>query len=114
MPGCRTDATACASEVRGVNFVAFPQKVNEISTGTASAVQDSHSGCDAALQKLIEEIDIDLTELLLEGRHGNFINLAEERGGLTDVIKHETSHREHIGGFSFKRRFAALRPLLGT
>src|ERR1041385_8754553 len=30
--------------VNGVNFVPFPQKVNQVSTGTASGVQDSHSG----------------------------------------------------------------------
>src|ERR1700751_4573200 len=29
--------------VNGVNFVPFPQEVNEVSTGTASGVQDSHS-----------------------------------------------------------------------
>src|SRR5215472_4787882 len=30
--------------VNGENFVPFPQEVNEVSTGTASGVQDSHSG----------------------------------------------------------------------
>ena len=30
--------------VRGVNFVPFPQEVDEVSTGTASGVQYSHSG----------------------------------------------------------------------
>ena len=30
--------------IRGVNFIAFPQEINEISTGTASGVHYSHSG----------------------------------------------------------------------
>ena len=55
--------------VNGVNFVPFPQEVNEVSTGTASGVQDSHSGRDAAFQKLVEKIDVDLAKLLLERGH---------------------------------------------
>ncbi len=30
--------------VNGVNFVAFPQEVDEVSAGTASGIQDSRSG----------------------------------------------------------------------
>jgi hypothetical protein len=57
--------------VRRVNFVAFPQEVDEVSTGTASGVQYAHSGGDAAFQKLIEKIDVDLAELLRERGYGH-------------------------------------------
>src|ERR1035441_6810458 len=56
--------------IRSVNFIPFPQEVHEVSTGTASGVEYSHSGCDAAFQKLVEKIDVDLAKLLLKRGHG--------------------------------------------
>src|SRR5450631_2879825 len=57
--------------IGAVNFVPFPQEVHEVSTRTASGVQYSHSGCDAAFQKLVEKIDVDLAKLLLEPGNGH-------------------------------------------
>ena len=58
--------------VDGINFVPLPQQVDEVSTGAAPCVQYSHSGRDAAFQKLVEKIDVDLAELLLERGYGHF------------------------------------------
>ncbi len=66
--------------VNGVNFIPVPHEINNVSTGTAAGVQDSHSGRDAALQKLVEKIDVNLAELLLERRQGHIKNLAKRRG----------------------------------
>ena len=35
----------------------------------AAGVEDTHSGPDAATEKLIEEIDVYVVELFLKGRH---------------------------------------------
>jgi hypothetical protein len=60
-PGEGTDALHRLNVwVNGINLVSFPQEINEVSAGTASGVQDSHSGWDAAFQKLVEKIDVDL------------------------------------------------------
>ena len=45
---------------RGDTLVA--QWKDQVSAGTASGVQDPHPGCDAAFQKLVEKIDVDLAE----------------------------------------------------
>lgn len=55
--------------VRGEDFVALAEQVDEVATGAAAGIEDAHAGDDAAAQKLIEEIDIDLAELLFECGH---------------------------------------------
>jgi hypothetical protein len=50
--------------IRAVHFLPFPQEIDEVSTGAASGVQYSHSTQDAVFQKLVEEINVDLAELL--------------------------------------------------
>ncbi len=67
--------------VRGVNFVPFPQQVDEVSTRAASGVQYSHSSGDAAFQKLVEKINVDLAELFLERERGHFY-----KPGFTNLV----------------------------
>ena len=71
--------------VRGINLVPFPQEVDQVSTGSASRVQYSHSGCDAAFQQLVEKIDVDLAELFLERRHFNNASRAALRRQANDL-----------------------------
>jgi hypothetical protein len=52
------------------DLVAFAEEVDEIAAGTASGVEDSHAGHDVAAKELVEEVDVDLAELLVEGGHG--------------------------------------------
>ena len=56
--------------VCGKDFVAFIEKVNEIAAPAAAGVEDAHAGGDVAAKELVEEVDVDLAELLLEGWHG--------------------------------------------
>ena len=56
--------------IGGEDLVAFAEEVDEIAAGAASGVEDSHAGHDVAAKKLVEEVDVDLAELLLEGGHG--------------------------------------------
>src|SRR6185436_2824297 len=58
--------------IRSINFVPFAQEIDKVAAGTASGIQDSHSGRDAAFQKLVEKIDVDLAELLLKRGRGHF------------------------------------------
>ena len=52
--------------IGGEHFEALLQKVNEIAPATAAGVEDTHAGRDAATEYLVEEIDVDLSELLHE------------------------------------------------
>jgi hypothetical protein len=52
------------------DLVPFAEEIDEIAAGAASGVEDSHAGHDVAAKDLIEEVDVDLAELLLEGGHG--------------------------------------------
>lgn len=56
--------------VCGEDFVAFVEEVDEIAASSAAGVEDPHAGGDVAAEELVEEVDVDLTELLLEGGHG--------------------------------------------
>jgi hypothetical protein len=51
------------------DLVAFAEEIDEVAAGAASGVEDSHAGHDVAAKKLVEEVDVDLAELLLEGGH---------------------------------------------
>jgi hypothetical protein len=74
-PGEGADAShGMRVRIRTINLVPFPQEVDEVSTGTTSGVQYSHSGCDAAFQKLVEKVDVDLSKLLLE--RGHFVEIS--------------------------------------
>ena len=44
--------------------------VDEIAPVPAAGVEDSHSGREPALEKLIEEIDVDFAELFAKTRRG--------------------------------------------
>jgi hypothetical protein len=52
------------------DLVAFAEEIDEIAAGAASGVEDSHAGHDVSAKDLVEEVDVDLAELLLEGGHG--------------------------------------------
>jgi hypothetical protein len=52
------------------DLVAFAEEVDEVAPRAASRVEDSHAGHDVVTENLIEEVDVDLAELLLEGGHG--------------------------------------------
>ena len=51
--------------VGAVDFVAFPEEVDEVPSAAAAGVDDTHSGRDAPLEELVEEVDVDLAELFL-------------------------------------------------
>ena len=51
--------------VDGEYVAALSQEVDEIAAGTAPCVEDAHRRRDVSAQKLIEEVDVDLTELFL-------------------------------------------------
>jgi hypothetical protein len=53
------------------DFVAFAEEIDEVASRTAAGVQDTHAGVDVAAEQLVEEIDIDVAKLFLEGEHGS-------------------------------------------
>jgi hypothetical protein len=70
--GQRTDIIdSLRVPIRAEYFVAFTQQVNEVPTVTAAGIQYPHSMRDAAFQKLIEKIDVDLPELFPEREWGH-------------------------------------------
>jgi hypothetical protein len=59
--------------VDGEDLVAFAEEIDEIATGAAAGVEDTHAGDDVAAKEMIEEIDINEAELLLQGGHGSSV-----------------------------------------
>ncbi len=55
-------------QVQREHLTAFAQQVNEVSSITASGIEHAHAGCDISAQNLVEDIDIDLPELFLNGQ----------------------------------------------
>ncbi len=51
--------------VYGEDFAAFAEEMDEVSSVAAASVEDAHPGRDISSQDLVEDVDIDLTELLL-------------------------------------------------
>ena len=49
--------------VHAEDLIAVSKKVSKVSAGTAARVEDFHARGDAPAKKLIEQIDIDRTEL---------------------------------------------------
>jgi len=73
---------ACGVDRSGIlvyaeDLASLAQKVDEIAPEAAARIEDTHSGMDAATEKLIEEVDINGAELLLKRRHGG---LADDTG----------------------------------
>jgi hypothetical protein len=64
------------------DLVAFAEEVDEIAPRAASGVEDSHAGHDVVAKDLIEEVDVDLAELLLEGGH-RFKRMIQDGGSFT-------------------------------
>src|SRR5690606_38372066 len=79
--------------IRAANIVAFPQEVDDVSTFAASGVEDAHSGRDAAFQKLVEEIDIDLAELFLE-RERSHVYEASQAGLVRQETREDAPYRK--------------------
>jgi hypothetical protein len=48
-------------------FAALAKQMDEVSSVAATGVEHSHGGGDVAAQDLIEDVDIDLSELFLNG-----------------------------------------------
>ncbi len=44
--------------IYSTNLVAFMQKIREVAPTTAAGIQDAHGGRNAALEDLIDEIDV--------------------------------------------------------
>ena len=56
----------------GVNtehVVARPKEIDKIASVTASGIQHAHARGDASAQQLVEDVDVNLSELVLECRH---------------------------------------------
>jgi len=66
--------------IGGEDLVAFAKEVDEVATGAAAGVEDSHAGHNVAAKKLVEEVDVDVAKLLVEGRHG-FKRMIQDEGG---------------------------------
>ncbi len=59
----------CRVLVDGEDVVAFAEKIDEVATGAAAGIEDSHAGGNVAAEELVEEVDVDGAELLLERGH---------------------------------------------
>ena len=80
----RGGESACGVDRSGVlvyaeDLVSLAQEVDEVAPEAAARIEDTHSGMDAATEKLIEEVDIDGTELLLKRRHRDEPMIRERR-----------------------------------
>ena len=73
-PGTRPDRAVgdgLPFGVGGIDLIALSQHVDEVAARAAAGIEDAHAGSDASVQQLVEEVDVDLAELLLEGGHGS-------------------------------------------
>jgi hypothetical protein len=88
--------------VGGEDLVALTKEIDEIASGAASGIEDSHAGHDVAAQDLVEEVDVDLAELLLEGGHsfkrmiqdGRRSFLMEDSKGIPRICMDDTDLEE--------------------
>jgi hypothetical protein len=52
----------------GASSAASAQQIDEVATVAATGVQYLHPRSDVAPQELVEDVDVDLAELVLEGQ----------------------------------------------
>ena len=53
--------------VEGVDLATFAEEMDEVSSVAAAGVEDGASGLDVAAQDLVEDVDVDMAELFLDG-----------------------------------------------
>ena len=53
--------------VEGEDFGVFAEQVDEVAPVATAGVEDAHAGGDVAAQDLVEDVDVDVAELVLEG-----------------------------------------------
>jgi hypothetical protein len=56
--------------IRPKDLVALAQKIDQVPSETAAGIENYHSWRNPAAEKLVEEMDVDVAELLVEGEHG--------------------------------------------
>jgi hypothetical protein len=59
--------------IRPKHFKAFPEEVYKVATRAAARIKDPHTGSDALPEELIEQIDIDPSELVVKVGHADSI-----------------------------------------
>src|ERR1700722_5767744 len=57
--------------VHAKNLIAFSKQIHQIASLPAARVEDPHPRRDTSPQKLVEEVDIDVSELALKVWHGD-------------------------------------------
>ncbi len=56
--------------IQGEYLASLAQQMDQVSSVPASGIEHAHAGCDVSTQNLIEDVNIDLSKLLLYGeRH---------------------------------------------
>src|SRR6202030_1702216 len=73
-------------------------KIDQVAAGAAPRIEDAHPRRDAPAQKLVEEVDVDRTELFWKAGHG-YIQIVRDHArtlsrspGRAFLL---TSHRDH-------------------
>ena len=70
--GCREAASALHRlriRVYSVDVVPFAEKIHQVAAGPAPGIQNSHPAADPAAQKLVEQVDVDRSEVFLKVVH---------------------------------------------
>jgi HAE1 family hydrophobic/amphiphilic exporter-1 len=57
-------------QIDGANIETVAQEIGKIPPRAATGVEDPHSGREATLQELVEQVDVDLAEELLQFGRG--------------------------------------------
>ncbi len=66
---CRDCVNRTRIRVHAKYLVTLPEQIDQITPVPTAGVEDSHPGGDASAQELIEQVDVDLSELSLEIGH---------------------------------------------
>jgi len=60
--------------IDGVDVVGLAQEEDEVTSTAAACFEHGHSGADSTAEKLIEEVDVDLTEERRKIHHGEIVS----------------------------------------
>jgi hypothetical protein len=62
---------AAGIQIHAKHLVSLAQEIDQVPAGATARIQNPHTRNDAASQQLIEEVDVDVTELLAKVGRGH-------------------------------------------
>jgi hypothetical protein len=78
----------CWIDVSGEHVVAVLEQIDKVAPAAAAGVENAHATTDASAQKLIEQVDVDVAELIVEIHGtGSIVVLARPVRSARDMVR---------------------------